>query len=95
MPHEPGVFWITLIDFGMGEAEKRSFRIVFECKHAADVARLAEELREFGVVNGTRLRVAAGAGGGRVVERREPFVFGAAAVGSIQPYLWPLREAGQ
>jgi hypothetical protein len=77
-------FWVTLI-YHAREGEARTFRLVFGCEFPS-VAAVAEELREFGVVNGQRLRLANDEDGNRFVREREDFMFGAAIVGSIQPY---------
>lgn len=83
-----------MLDFGRGAGDRRNFRVVFEGPYA-DVAALAEELRQYGIANGARLHLADDGAGARLVRRREDFAFGTAAVASIQPYRLEVREPGR
>jgi hypothetical protein len=86
------LYWVTLTSQDR-DGGTRLFRLVFECEFES-VARLGEELREFGVVSGYRLRVGNDGAGNRVLRERAAFMFGAAAVISVQAYLHEIAEAG-
>lgn len=92
MAHK-GLFWVNLLDYGRGDGQ-RAYRLIFECECTTVVA-LHEELREFGVVNGTRLRAANDEDGNWIVRERQDFMFGASAVLTIQPYQPSSREIAQ
>jgi len=78
------LYWVTLVTKNR-DREERIFRFVFECA-LPTVAAFAQELREYGVVSGQRLRLMNDEDDNRVVREREDFLMGAGMVGSVQPY---------
>lgn len=79
------LFWVCLLDIGRGDGS-RSYRIIFECD-CETVAAVHAELREFGVINGVRIRAGNDEAGNWIVRDRRDMMFGAAAVLTVQPYI--------
>lgn len=86
------LYWVTLVTRNRDQ-EERIFRFVFECE-LATVEALAQEMRDYGVVSGARLRLTNDEEGNRIVREREDFLFGAAMVGSVQPYEHEVLPSG-
>jgi hypothetical protein len=78
------LYWVTLVTKNRDQ-EERIFRFVFECG-LSSVEAFAQELRDFGVVSGARLRLMNDPDDNRVVREREDFMIGAPMVGTVQPY---------
>jgi hypothetical protein len=70
----------------------RAFGLIFECS-LPSVSAVAEELHEFGIVNGMRLTIGPDKAGRRTVMLRTPYAFGVCAVVNIQPYSHDVLEA--
>lgn len=83
------VYWVQLVN-GFGP-KSRAFVVVFECPFAT-TADLDRELRQHGVVNGSRLDTVDDGKGGRLIRNRSGFMFGVAGLVSIQSYHKPCWE---
>ncbi|MDX8513554.1 hypothetical protein [Mesorhizobium captivum] len=77
------VYWVQLTN-GFGPQAK-SFVVIFECAWptTADIDR---ELRQHGVVSGSRLETVDDGRGGRLIRERKGFMFGVAGLIAVQPY---------
>lgn len=82
------LYWVTLAT-KLVDGDDRQFRMVF-ASELPTVAAIAEEIRQFGVVSGYRLRIEDDGQGGRRVREREELMFGAAMVRTIQVYAHPV-----
>ena len=83
------VYWVQLVN-GYGPKAK-AFVVVFECRHSS-TADIELELRQHGVVNGSRLDTVDDGKGGRLIRTRSDFMFGVAGLIAVQPYHKPCWE---
>jgi len=81
------LFWVRLVD-RRADGGVCGYGVVFECD-LPSVEAVGQELREYGVVSGRRVRTLPGG----AVERRD-FLFGSAAVLTVQPYTPGAGRAG-
>ncbi|TPL30199.1 hypothetical protein [Mesorhizobium sp. B2-4-7] len=92
-PNRQGyVYWVQLVN-GFGPQSK-AFAVVFECPFAS-TADLDRELRQHGVVNGSRLDTVDDGKGGRLIRKRADFMFGVAGLITVQSYHKPCWEPAE
>lgn len=74
------------------QERQRSWGYVFESRHPT-IAAIVDELQQYGVVHGHRLRIADDGNGCRVIRAREEVAIGVAGLAAIQPFEFAVRDA--
>jgi hypothetical protein len=73
------------------QERQRAWGLVFESRHPT-IGGIVEELQQFGIVHGFRLRVTDDGNGGRLIRARDEMAIGVAGLSTIQPFEFPVRE---